>query len=269
VVHTEHGKHYSRQRSRWLGRLSAIAARQFFCVSSDIGTTVVEYGIASRKKVSVVPNGINVAAFADRSAREPIRHTLGIAMDAPVVGTVGRLSEIKSQDLLIRAFAQLHLPNADPHLLVVGDGAQREPLTTLARDLGLDKRIHFAGYQPDPAPFLAAMDIFALTSRSEGMPLAVLEAWAAGLPVVASRVGGMPELIEDGHTGVLFDYPDQGALVSHLQRLLCDRVRAERIGRAGQQLVRERFDVSIMAETYHRHYVELLSQAAPVCCPGV
>ena len=97
-----------------------------------------------------------------------------------MIGTVGRLNEVKSQDLLIRSFAQISNHDPKPHLLLVGDGPERHRLQQLAENLGIADRVHFAGYQSRPEQFLHVMDIFALTSRLEGMPLAILEAWAAG-----------------------------------------------------------------------------------------
>ena len=102
------------------------------------------------------------------------------------------------------------------------------------------------------------MDVFALTSRSEGMPLSVLEAWATGLPVVATRVGGLPELIDDRRTGLLVDFGDETALAVALGELIADRPRGQRLGQAGKERVESRFSLPRMADEYHRHYVELL-----------
>ena len=132
-----------------------------------------------------------------------VRAALGIAPDAPVVGTVGRLAEVKQQGVLIRAFAQVLPAFPAARLLLVGDGPLRAELEGLAGSLGLGGAVLFAGYQSNPERYLAAMDVFVLPSRAEAMPLVIPEAWAAGRPVVASRVGGIPELIADGKTGLL------------------------------------------------------------------
>src|SRR5207302_10208239 len=114
----------------------------------------------------------------------------------------------KRQDLLIEAFALVkqHVPNA--HLVVVGGGPRLSELQKVSDRLGVSSCVHLVGYQERPQRFLRLMDVFALTSRSEGMPLSVLEAWAAGVPVVASRVGGLPELVEHGRNGMLFNFGD-------------------------------------------------------------
>jgi glycosyltransferase involved in cell wall biosynthesis len=215
--------------------------------------------VAPRRKVEVVRNGIDVARFATRGHADDVKRAMGIPPGARVIGTVGRLHEVKRQDRLIRGFARVAGTRDDVHLLLVGDGPLRDDLGRLADELGVGGRTHFAGYQAEPERFLGAMDVFALTSRSEGMPLSVLEAWAAGLPVVGSRVGGLPELIDDGRTGLLFDPEDEGALADVFAGLLDDPGRARGLGEAGRALVRERFDSRVMAEAYHRHYLRLLA----------
>jgi glycosyltransferase involved in cell wall biosynthesis len=209
----------------------------------------------------VVPNGIDLDRFRDPRDTGLVRQSLGIPLDAPVIGTVGRVSEVKRQDLLIRAFRLVLSRVPDAQLLLVGDGPWMGELRELTADLGLDDRVHFAGYQPRPEPYLQAMDVFALSSRSEGMPLAVLEAWAAGLPVVATRVGGLPELIDDGRTGVLVDFGDEHALAGALCDLIADPEFSRRLGEAGRNRVESLFSLRRMADEYQRHYVELLERA--------
>jgi glycosyltransferase involved in cell wall biosynthesis len=258
VVHTEHGKHYAgRLRTRWLGRLAARHAARFVCVSQDIADEVVSCRVAPRKKVGVVFNGIDTRAFEDAESVASIRQTLGVPQGAPLIGTVGRLSEIKRQDLLLRAFARVRERVPDAHLVLVGDGPMMRSLRELAAKLGIDGNVHFAGFQARPEPYLLAMDVFALTSRSEGMPLVVLEAWAAARPVVTSNAGGLPDLIDDGRTGILFPSGDELMLSEALCGLLVDRELAARLGVAGRREVESRYDVGRMGDEYDRHYREL------------
>ena len=260
VVHTEHGAagYKDRFRLRFLGRLAGRYAERFFCLTQELADSIITHRIVPRTKVSLISNGIDVASFQEPYDTRAIRKSLGIPLDAPLIGTVGRLAEIKRQDLLIRAFARIRQQVPDSHLLLVGDGPLLRVLHDLALDLGISDSVHFAGYHPDSAPFLQTMDVFALTSRSEGMPQALLEALVVGLPVIATRVGGIPEIIENGRTGLLFDSGEEVALTAGLCELLTNRDRALAMGQAGRSLVECRFDVARMAREYHEHFLDSL-----------
>jgi glycosyltransferase involved in cell wall biosynthesis len=260
VVHTEHGreKYQTRLRTRMLGRLAGQFAARFNCLSADMAKAILAHGIVPPGKVHVIGNGIDTGRFQGRGERHAIRGDLRIPEGSVVVGTVGRLTEVKRQDLLLRAFAQLRAGVPSAHLLLVGDGPLLGDLQKLAADLNINECVHFAGYQAQPERFYQAMDVFALTSRSEGIPQAVLEASAAGLPVIASRVGGVPEVIEDGYTGLLFESGDAAALAAGLQALAADSELARRLGDAGRRRVEARFHIRRMAEEYHRQFLDLL-----------
>lgn len=259
VVHTEHGKHYaSRRRTRWLGRLAGLYAQRLFGVSRDIAEELRACRIAAQERIAVAPNGIDLARFRDCAAGAATRREFGIPPSAPLVGAVGRLAEIKRHDLLIHAFVRVRLRIPDARLLLVGDGPGRSSLEKLAARVLPADCIRFAGRQAAPERFLKAMDVMALTSRSEGMPLAVLEAWAAGTPVVATRVGGIPELVADGKTGLLVDFGDVDQLAASIERLLADRPIAAQIAAAASRAA-EQYSLEQMAANYQRHYDDLLS----------
>ena len=258
VVHTEHGKAVDdRPRRRWLGRVAGCFAARYCCVSQDIAAEVLARRIVPARKVIVVPNGIDLSRFHVGASRVGCRETLGIPAEAPVVGTVGRLSEIKRQDHLIRAFGRALGRAPEAHLLIVGEGPLGGELRKLADGLGFGDRVHFAGYQPRPEEYLAEMDVFALSSRSEGMPLAVLEAWAAGLPVVATNVGGLPELIQDGQTGILVDTNDEASLAEALAGLIADPARARQLGDRGRRRVEADYDLSRTSQAYQHIHLDL------------
>jgi sugar transferase (PEP-CTERM/EpsH1 system associated) len=261
VIHTEHGRerYATRFRTRMLGRIAGRFCDTFYCLTADMAGEVGAARIVPSEKIRVIQNGIDVSKFAEASCDvSAVREALGVPSDAPLIGTVGRLSEVKRQDVLIRAFARVVARAPNAHLVLVGDGPLRQELGSLAAGLGIADRVHFAGYQPDSAPYLRAMTVFALTSRSEGMPQAVLEASVTGLPVVASRVGGLPEVIEDGVSGVLFNAGDEAALAEALCDLIADPQRATRMGAAARARVESRFDVARMAAEYHRDALNLL-----------
>ena len=267
VVHTEHINHTAkstsktrRLRIKLLWWLAARRADRFFCVSQDIAEAA--RSVVPAGKILVVDNGIQTSVFDEADHRQSVRTRLNIPPDAPVIGVVARLNEVKCQDLLIRAFVRVRAECAAAHLLLVGDGPRRGALEQLAGELDLKSFVHFAGYQAQPQHYLQAMDIFALTSRLEGMPLAILEAWAARLPVVASRVGGVPKLVDDGTTGLLFDSGDQEALELALLRLLGDPTLARSLGAAGRRRVEAEFDTRQMAAKYMTQYLTLLKRSS-------
>ena len=266
VVHTEHSNHLARAPGwirRWRYRLmlgwAGRGSGRFCCVAPDIAREVTRLGVLPRRNVHIVPNGIDTAEDMPATERLLSRAKLGIPTDASVIGTVGRLHPVKQQDLLIRAFAGLrrHLPGA--HLVIVGEGPAHRELVELSQALSLSGSVHFTGYSAQPQRFLQIMDVFALTSRWEGMPLAVLEAWAAGLPVVASAVGGIPELVRPGENGLLFRNGNEPELTAALEELLTNRPRACQLGATGRADVADRYSAERMTAAYERHYRELLA----------
>jgi glycosyltransferase involved in cell wall biosynthesis len=263
IVHTEHGKADGDcLRRRVLGRLASRHASRFVCVSRDIADEVMRRRVAPRRRLCVIPNGIATDRPVDEEARHLVRSELGIPDKAPVVGTVARLDEIKRLDLLIHAVHRLRGTRSDLQLLILGDGPERLALTRLADGLGLAGVAHFPGYKSDPCRYLAAMDAFAITSRSEGMPLAVLEAWSAGLPVVAVRVGGLPEFLDDGVNGVFATSADPEGVAAALAAVIDDPGRARRLGAAGRQTVSTMFSMQRMAADYDHVYESVLEDSA-------
>jgi glycosyltransferase involved in cell wall biosynthesis len=169
------------------------------------------------------------------------------------------LSEAKRQDLLIRAASRLAKAAPAVHLVLVGDGPERARLEGLVRTLGLADRVHFAGYQSSPEQYLQIMDVFALTSRSEGFPVSLLEAWVARLPVVCSAVGGIPDVVTPEADGLLFPPDDESAFLACVTRLLTDRDLRARLAAAGNRLVRERYSLERVAAGYESRYRALLA----------
>jgi glycosyltransferase involved in cell wall biosynthesis len=262
VVHTEHGKerYADRLRTRLLGRLAGRYAARFFCLSEDMAAAVKAHRIVSPAKVRVILNGIDTARFQQRGEARALRQELGIPAGAPVIGTVGRLTPVKRQDLLLRAFARVREQVPEARLLLVGDGPLLEQLQGLAAELGVGGATHFAGYQPEPQRYLHLIDVFALTSASEGIPQALLEASAAGIPSIASQVGGIPEVIEEGRSGLLFPSGDQGALTGGILALLTEADLARRLGESARDRVESLFHIRRMAAEYHEQFLELLGR---------
>lgn len=261
VIHTEHIDNVGKARG-WLAKLktrvlwhqAARHADRFCCVSDDVARSALRWWTVPRSKVETVLNGIDTDRYTDTSTRPTVRKSLGIAETARVIGTVGRLNEVKNQHLLLRAVATLGPDYEDVHVLLVGDGPERASLEKLSVDLGLAPRIHFAGYQQHPEHFLPAMDLFALTSRLEGLPLALLEAWAASVPVISSAVGGVPKVVIDGESGLLFPSGDEAALTAAIKRLFADVQFARKLAAAGLSVVRKHYSLERMASDYENRY---------------
>jgi glycosyltransferase involved in cell wall biosynthesis len=266
VVHTQHGNEdfTRRRRSRWLGRVAGRYCRRFYCLTQDMARAVEASRIVAARKLRVICNGIDSDPFTRRHDTAALRLTLGIPDDAPVIGAVGRLAEVKRFDVLIRGFAKMRDLHPNAHLVIVGDGPLKSELSALATSLGIGPSVHFAGCQLETAPYFQLMDAFALTSRTEGLPQAAIEASFTGVPVVASRVGGLPELVDEGRTGLLFEAGNTAELAAALHRLLSEKALARQLAHAAFQKVQSRFEVGRMADEYHRDYLELLGwQPAP------
>jgi len=197
-------------------------AQRILAVSRAIADRVVELG-APRERVLVQHNGVDGARFQIRS-RSDARKSVGIEHDRPVIGYVGNLRPVKGSDVLIEAMDHLvkQLRNSDAELWIVGSGEIEAQVRARTTALGLDSRVRFLGRQPhNTIPrWMSAVDVFCLPSRNEGCPNVILEALASGKPVVASRVGGIPELLTDGDNGYLVPAEDPAALAGALAKAL-------------------------------------------------
>jgi glycosyltransferase involved in cell wall biosynthesis len=194
--------------------------------------------------VRSIPNGVPDAVL----------ELLPRPFEGPTVGSVGRLDQQKGYDVLLRALASL----PDAALVLVGDGPERGALEAIAGDLGLGDRVRFAGWQAEPRRHLTTFDVFALPSRFEGFPLAIVEAMLARLPVVATAVGSVPEAVREGRTGLLVPPDDPEALAAALRRALGDASLRLRLGENGRELALERFTAAAMARSFEQVYAEIL-----------
>jgi len=207
----------------------------------------------------VVPNGIDPARFERPAGGAALRAELGIPAAARVVGSIGLLNDAKGHDLLLLAAARLP---ADVHVLVVGHGEREGALREQAARLGLARRVHLPGWRDDVSAAHAAMDVFALPSRWEGLPYSLLEAMAAGLPCVASEVNGSRDILQAvTPCGLLVPREDPLALAAALERLLQDRGLRERLAAAGPQRVRAEYTLEAMIERTLAVYREALGAA--------
>lgn len=251
VLHTRHGQRLelSARQRRLINMLARFTTR-FVCVSRDSARLAVEQGIATNK-VGVIWNGVDTTRFVNGGARG----------EGPAV-IVGRLVPEKNMETLLRAAALVRREDASFRLEIAGDGVCRASLGALTADLGLDDCVTFLGQTRDVAAVLARAQLFVLSSISEGVSLTLLEAMATGLAVVATNVGGNPEVVAAGETGLLVPPQAPEALAAALLRLRREAGERARFGQAGRERVEKHFDVRRMVEQYEQLYGE--DTTAPV-----
>jgi glycosyltransferase involved in cell wall biosynthesis len=208
----------------------------------------------------LIPNGIPTDEYTpDPDRRVQWRQAHGIEPRATVLTHVGRFALPKNHALLIEAFAQVRA-NTPLYLLLVGSGELEGAVREQVAQLGLEGRVRFLGVRADVAEILNASDVFVLSSRWEGNPMSVMEAMASGLPVVSTAVGGVPELVRDGETGLLVPSEDAGALARAIQALVDDPARRQAMGAAARQHAVASFDIRHTVRGYEQLYEALLSK---------
>jgi sugar transferase (PEP-CTERM/EpsH1 system associated) len=264
AIHSEHGYEVDSlaglpYRRRVFRRVAYALADAVFTNSEELREYHARQAGVSPERLRVIYNGVDTLRFAPRlAARLRIRQDLGIAAEALVLGSVGRLVPIKDHGTLLRAASVLASQGANVRVILVGDGLQRNALQKQAgEDVQLAGRVLFMGASENIPELLNALDVFVLPSLGEGMSNTVLEAMASALPVVATRVGGNPELIEDGRSGFLFSAGDVAGLAAQLQRLLQDQTLPQEIGAAARERVVSLFSLEHMIAEYRSLYREL------------
>jgi glycosyltransferase involved in cell wall biosynthesis len=247
----------------WVNRWTIGLVDRVVAVSANVRNFCVSYiGLPSEKLV-VIHNGVELPREPIPSPQEA-RAALGLPSEGPLVGAVSRLEPVKGIKFLIQAFAQVD--NAT--LVIVGDGPEHAALGELTGNLGIVDRVHWAGHRRDVPYLLPALDVFVQPSLHEGMPNTVLEAMAAGLPIVATAVGGTPEVVVDGITGLLVPPRDPDRLAEAIVALLRDPNLRRTMGRSGRQRVAENFTVERMVEQTQKMYEQLLTEKGIVSRGG-
>jgi len=229
-------------------------ADAFIAVAEEDRRKMIEVEGVDPDTIRLIPNGIPDPEPGDGGA---VRRELGIPEDAPVIGVVCELRAQKALDVLFAAAAQLRHELPELRVLVAGDGPEREGLEKEARRLDLDGTVRLLGIRRDVPALLDALDVAVLSSDYEGSPLSVMEYMAAGKPVVSTRVGGVPELVEDGVHGLLVEPRDPGALAAAIGRLLHDPGEARRLGEQGRERQQRELSLDAMVRKIEDLYEEL------------
>ena len=269
AVHTFHGHllhgYYSPRKAQLLRRMERLLARLTDCliaVSEQVKQDLVTYGVAAAEKILVVPLGVELEPFlAGAQRRGAFRREWHLQEGERLVGIVGRLFPIKNHRLFLDAAALLARQEGAARFVIVGDGALRAEMEHYARALAIADRVIFTGWRRDLPRIYADLDVLAVTSHNEGTPVSAIEAMAAGCPVVATRVGGLPDLIRDGETGYLVPPGDAQAVSAAMLRLLRGPELARQMGQAARGLVQERFAVQRLVCDMERLYPELVGKS--------
>jgi len=237
IISSEQTMGQEGQIRRRLNRLTAMWADCVICVAQKVADFVHEQVGIPRDKLLVIANGVDTQTFI------PSATPKAADWQPRIIGNVGRLEPVKGTRFLVDAFAQFASQFPDARVWLVGDGTERQNLATQAQTQGVARQIDFLGMRPDVAALLAQMDIFVLPSHWEGMPNAVLEAMAAGLPVVATGVGGTTEVVVQDETGFLVPAADPDAMAKAIVTLLRDPTLCRRMGEAGRRRVEQHFSI--------------------------
>jgi glycosyltransferase involved in cell wall biosynthesis len=259
VAYSEHNQIYSatpgqRRRFRWYIRL----ADEVVAVSQDLQRTLVDEVKAPRARVRVLYNGIDGKRFVLGDPTK-VRRALGIADDEMVVGTAVVLSEQKGIRYLLEAAQKVLATGARIRFVIAGDGPLRPELEAQAAAAGLGDRVLFLGYRRDVPDLVSSYDAYVLPSLWEGLPLALIEALAIGKPVICTRVGGNPEIVEDGINGYVVAPRDSEALADRISRLYRDRGFAAGVGPRNVAKFKEFFSLEAMVDAHSRLFTELAS----------
>ena len=261
LLYTEHGIFYPYRRKFKHALLNPLLCRfadEIVAISQSLKANLVAYENFPERRIQVVYNGIELDRFArvsvDVAAK---RASLGLPPQAQVIGIVARLNQVKNHPMLLRAFKRVMAQQSDAYLLMVGDGPEEAKLKALAESLQITDRAWFLGARSDVAELLQILDVYALSSFSEGTSVSILEAMASGLPVVTTRVGGNPEVVREPDTAFLVDSDNDEQMAAKLLELLRDPALREKMGRAGKARAYAEFSQEKMVSAYTAMYQKL------------
>jgi len=275
VVHTYHGHvlsgYFGRVKTglfRAIESSLALVTDRLVAVSDSVRDDLVARGVAPLRKMRVVPLGLELSQLAGELPRGRLRAEAGFDERAPLVGIVGRLVPVKDVPTFLAAARLVVEASPSVRFVVVGDGEERDRLERVARELGLAAVVRFLGWRRDLASVLGDLDLVVNCSRNEGTPVALIEALAAGRPVVATRVGGTPDLLEDGRYGLLVPPRDAAALAGAMVTVLREPEPAHARARDGQRAVLGKYSVERLLGDMDALYRELLSAKGISTRPG-
>ena len=268
ILHTYHGHvlhgYYSPLKTnllRWMERVLARITDCIVAVSPQVKNDLVAYGVAPADKITVIPLGFDLEPFFGcQQYKGEFLRELGLDDGTRLVGIVGRIFPIKNHHLFLESAARVS-SNADAvRFVIVGDGILRPEMEDYARELGISDRVIFTGWRRDLPRIYADLNVLVVSSNNEGTPVSAIEAMASGVPVVGTKVGGVPDIITDGENGYLVPPRDPEALAGAVLRLLQNPELASRMGQVGQTMARERFAIRRLIGDTENLYSQLLRE---------
>lgn len=259
-VVTNHGKRVGMKLSvyNWLNIFFMKKADKLIAVSREIADEMKKKGITSTK-ILVIDNGIDLQKFSNLEKSNDLRKSFRLNGNDKIVGTIGSLTEEKGHMYLLKAARQVMDKCPECRFLIVGDGGQRQFLEEKTAHLGLTEKVLFAGSRKDVPEILSMLDAFVLPSLKEGLPMALLEAMASRVPVIATSVGAIPKVLENGVSGILIQPKDSQAIASAIMQVVNDKQGSFEMAQKGFEQVRDHFSSKTMSEKYLTVYEELLS----------
>jgi len=262
ILFEEHGRHYPEVRKPGKALFNRVILQpmtaRFVAVSADVKERLVRFEGISRDRIQIVYNGAHPPPTLSRQDRQDLRRQLGFSSDDFLVGTVGRFDSVKNLPMLLQALHEARRQRPTLKALLVGDGPEFPRVQKLVEKLGLGNAVHLTGYRYDADRLTACMDLFVLSSFSEGTSMALLQAMGSGVPAAVTRVGGNPEIVEEGETGWVIESDDAPMLARVLVEASCAPEELRRRGVAARQRFESRFTFTRMMEQYETIYRELL-----------
>lgn len=257
IVFTEHGipyPYHKKVKRLLLNPLLLRFADEIITIAEYTKSLLVEYEHYPPRRTKVLYNGIDLDQFSREFDSAALKRSLGLAPKSKVIGIVARLDPVKNHAMLLRAFQRVLAHYPETYLLIVGHGSEESCLKSLSQSLGIHEKTLFPGARRDVAELLHVFDIFTLPSFSEGMSVTLIEAMGAGIPIVATAVGGNPEVVQDQETGYLVESDNDEELAEKLMMLLHDEEKRLKMGAAGQKRAYEMFSLQNMIKAYTRVY---------------
>lgn len=257
IVHTEHGKepnYYNKRILQLAERFLLKKVKHVVVVSVDLKNKMASSTKINKDKILVIPNGIDIKSFQCPELGEIKRKELGISSDNFVIGNIARMVPLKNHKFLIAIFKELLKDFPKLKLVLVGDGLLKRELEIYSEANGLSNSVMFLGERKDIAELLSAFDLFILPSLTEGVSITLLEAMASGIPIVASKVGGNPEIIENERTGLLIPLSENIRWIETIKSLIKNENRRRDISKRAKNFVTEQFSIETMVENYEEIY---------------